>query len=124
MEISREALAALVFVAKAHGVRAEARALSKRAKQAIEPAEKLERHFGGFEDCGDSYRSQLDEAKGIFNAAVAHEISSEKAYKKARLTTLERFPALAPLIEEFVNETPQSSRKNGQNVKHPLEASQ
>lgn len=106
MEISHEELRELVGVAKAHGVRATARLRAKQAKAAIEPAEKELAHYGGFADCGDFYQSLVDEAKGVFNAAVSSEISAEKAYKKARLTAIERHPRLEALIETYVNDGP------------------
>lgn len=102
MEISTEELVHLVNVSKAYGVRTEARARAKEAKAALVKAEKEERHYGRFEDCGDSYRSLLDEAKGVFSSAVSSEIASEKAFKKARLTAIEQHPRLEQLIEEIV----------------------
>ncbi|MDW9481789.1 hypothetical protein GOB57_24375 [Sinorhizobium meliloti] len=101
MEISTEELGHIVNVSKAYG-RTEARARSKNAKVALAKAEGEERHFRRFEDCGDGYRSALDEAKGIFSAAVSFEIASEKAFKKARLAAIEQHPRLERMIEEFV----------------------
>ncbi|MCV9964197.1 hypothetical protein OIU34_20135 [Pararhizobium sp. BT-229] len=111
MEISTGELEHLVSVAKAYGVRTEARARAREAKVALAAAEKEERHFGGFADCGDSYRSWLDEAKGVFSAAVASEITSEKAFKKARLTAIEQHPRLERLIEEVVYPNSRSTPK-------------
>lgn len=106
MQITHEELTALVSVAKAHGVRAAARLKAKQAKAAIAPAEEELRHFGMYEDCGDFYQTMVDEAKGVFSAAVASEIGAEKAYKKARLTAIERHPSLEGLIETYVNAGP------------------
>jgi hypothetical protein len=102
--ISEVELVALISVAKAYGVRSVARSRAKEAKTAKERARKELSHYGGFADCGDSYQSSYDEASGVFDAAVSAEISSEKAYKKARLTAIERHPRLAELIPRFVHE--------------------
>jgi hypothetical protein len=102
MEISTGELEHLVSVAKAYGVRSDARARAKDAKVEVEKAEREERHYGGFRDCGDSYRSALDEAKGVMSAAVSSEIKSEKAFKRARLTAIEQHPRLEQLIDELV----------------------
>lgn len=106
---TKDELVAFADVCKAYGVRTEARARAKEAKVALANAEKEERHYGGFADCGDSYRSWLDEAKGVFSAAVACEIASEKAFKKARLTAIEQYPGLEQLIKEVVYPHPSSS---------------
>ncbi|MBY3157327.1 hypothetical protein HFO56_33925 [Rhizobium laguerreae] len=106
MEITTGELEHLVNVAKAYGVRTDARTRSKDAKVAVEEAEVQVRHFGRFADCGDGYRSQLDEAKGVFSAALASEIASEKAFKRSRLTAIEQHPGLQQLIEEVVYDKP------------------
>jgi hypothetical protein len=111
MEISTEELGHIVNVSKAYGVRADARARAKEAKTALGHAEQEQRRFGGFEDCGDSYNSMLDEAKGVFSAAVSSEIASEKAFKKARLTAIEKHPRLEHLIEEIVYPDMRSNSK-------------
>lgn len=102
MEITTGELEHLVTVAKAYGVRADARARAKDAKAEVQKAERMERHYGRFEDCGDSYRSALDEAKGVMSAAVSSEIKSEKAFKRARLTAIEQHPRLEQMIEDIV----------------------
>lgn len=109
---TKDELVAFSAVCKAYGVRTEARARAraKEAKVALANAEREERHFGRFEDCGDSYRSWLDEAKGVFSAAVSSEIASEKAFKKARLTAIEQHPRLEHLIEEVVYPDPRSAK--------------
>ena len=107
--LTKDELVAFAAVCKAYGVRTEARARAKEAKVALANAEREERHFGRFEDCGGSYRSWLDEAKGVFSAAVSSEITSEKAFKKARLTAIEQHPRLEPLIEEVVYPYPRST---------------
>ena len=104
MEITSGELEHLVNVAKAYGVRADARMRAKDAKVDVEKAEREYRHYGGFADCGDSYQSALDEAKGVMSAAVSSEIKSEKAFKRARLTAIEQHPRLQQLIEDMVYE--------------------
>jgi hypothetical protein len=111
MELSTGELEHLVNVAKAYGVRADARARAKEAKVGVEKAEREDRHYGRFEDCGDSYRSALDEARGVMSAAVSSEIKSEKAFKRARLTAIEQHPRLEPLIENVVYDKAKSVSK-------------
>lgn len=104
MEISVEELTSLVAVSKAYGARTEARAKAKRSKLVVAEAKKDASMFGGYEDCGDSYTARLDEANGAFDAAVSGEIATEKAFKRVRLSAIERHPRLEQLIEQFVYE--------------------
>lgn len=114
MEISTEELENLVNVSKAYGVRTEARMRAKDAKAALAKVETEERHFGRFDDCGDAYRSWLDDAKGVFSAAVASEIASEKAFKRTRLTAIEHHPRLQQLIEDIVYAKPSAISKTAE----------
>jgi hypothetical protein len=113
--LTKDEIEAFADVCKAYGVRAEARARAKDAKVELANSENEERPYGRFEDCGDAYRSWLDEAKGVFSAAVASEVASEKAFKKARLTAIERHPCLEQLINEVVYPRPTSSRASKKN---------
>jgi hypothetical protein len=104
MDISDKTLQALVDMAKAHGIRSECRQAARAAKIKYDAASKEYGHMGGFQDCGDFYKSEKDEAKGAFDAAVSREIGAERAYKKARLTAIETNPGIEPLIERFVHD--------------------
>jgi hypothetical protein len=40
--------------------------------------------FGGYDECGDSYRIELKITQGIINVLIKQKISLEKYYKKLR----------------------------------------
>lgn len=105
-------LGALLAVAQAHGVRTRARLTARSLKQAhdkaksrLGSAESDARMFFMYDDCGSEYEAEHTEAESAFEVmqaafkeAVMAEIESEKAYKKARLTTIDRHPRLGEII--------------------------
>lgn len=56
----------------------------KEQKKAVDEAKKYVRAFGCYEDCGDSYRSDLAAEEAKLNVMVAWKISTEKYMKKLR----------------------------------------
>ena len=53
-------------------------------KAEIERAERENRSYGMYEDCGDFYREKLVEARTKLNTLVSVKISTEKYMKKLR----------------------------------------
>jgi hypothetical protein len=109
-------LGALLTVAQAHGVRTRARLTARSLKKAhdeaksrLRGAESDARMFFMYDHCGSEYEAEHTEAKSAFevmqaafNEAVLTEIESEKAYKKARLTTIDRHPHLGEVIARHI----------------------
>ena len=65
--------------------------------------------FFMYDDCGPEYAAEHAQAKSAFeimqsafNDAVATEIESERAYKKARLTAIDSHPHLADVIARHI----------------------
>lgn len=114
MSISPEELDDLIAVAKAYGWRAAARQHAKDAKHGLEREKANARAFGltGGE-VGEFHDARVAEARGVFNAAVANEVASEKTFKKARLSALERHPRLDALIDRFIHGQAASASNDG-----------
>lgn len=65
-----------------------------------------------YDDCGPEYEAEHTQAKSAFeimqaafNDAVATEIESEMAYKKARLTAVDQYPHLEDVIVRTIQKT-------------------
>jgi hypothetical protein len=116
IQLSEAELGSLLAVADAHGVRSRARLTARSLKKAhddakreLKSAESSARMFFMYDDCGSGYEAEHAQAKSAFeimqsafNEAVATEIESEKAYKKARLTAIDRHPSLADIIARHI----------------------
>lgn len=116
IQFSEAELSSLLAVADAHGVRTRARFTARSLKKAhddatreLKSAESSARMFFMHDDCGPEYESEHAQAKSAFeiiqsafNDAVATEIESEKAYKKARLTAIDKHPHLADVIARHI----------------------
>ena len=118
-ELTEDALSALIGVAQAHGVRTRARLTARSLKKAYDDAkgrlngaESDARMFFMFDDCGPEYEAEHTQAKSAFeimqrafNEAVATEIESEMAYKKARLTAIDQHPDLEDVIARTIQKS-------------------
>lgn len=118
-ELTQDALSALIGVAQAHGVRTRARLTARSLKKAyddakgrLKGAESDARMFFMYDDCGSEYEAEHAQAKSAFeimqaafNEAVATEIESEMAYKKARLTAIDQYPHVEGVIARVIQKT-------------------
>jgi hypothetical protein len=116
IQFSEAELGSLLAVADAHGFRTRARLTARSLKKAhddaqreLKSAESSARMFFIHDDCGSEYEAEHAQAKSAFeimqsafNEAVATEIESEKAYKKARLTAIDSHPQLADVIARHI----------------------
>lgn len=82
---------ALGGVLEAYAQRTFAREAPKAAARALESAKAQEGHFGMFADCGDFYREETAEAKGVMAAAVRNKIAAEKRFKALKLAFFETY---------------------------------
>jgi hypothetical protein len=113
---SDDALAALVAVAQAHGIRTQARRSARMLKKdsdgsasSLQGAEAEARAFFMYDDCGDHYQSDYEDARAadgviqpIFRRAVEAEIEAERNYKRVKLRALEAYPELGTVIEKLL----------------------
>lgn len=100
--VAPEAAFALGRVVTAHENRAHYRQRVKDAAQRLESARRSANAFGMYEDCGDSYMSSYDEAKGIFESATDLKLSTERYYKKLKHEFVTQFPDDLDVLEKVL----------------------
>ena len=92
----------LGMVMSAHNNRAFCRMKAITASGEKKDARKDLSEFGSFEDCGPSYESMHEEARGRFNEAVKAKVAAEKYYKKTKSDFITSFPQYTNVLEAMM----------------------
>ncbi len=102
--LPKDFLIAAGRVVEAFRNRAHRRRCAFSAKAAVETARESHRWFGGYEDCGSFYETQLAIAEAEFQTAVSEKIAAEKRYKALRLALLqgwESIPNASTILDDL-----------------------
>lgn len=78
----------------------------KNAEKELDLARKDLSAFGMYDDCGSSYESDYELAKGKFEESknnLSLVISFEKNYKKLKHEFMEKYPEYEFLLNEYLN---------------------